>query len=232
MKKTLLLAGVLLLAAAIAGVAQPRFAKSADTPVTRTITVTGSGSVSSTPDRASWTFGVDAQATTAKDALAQASSSASALIAALKSAGVSSGDLQTSNVSLYPQTDSDGRSIVGYQASESVTARIAIARAGSLVDAAVGAGATDVSGPSLDVSDQSDLYDQALAKAVADAKGKAQALATAAGLTLGSVKSIVEGSSAPTPMPLGFAKAADAGTPVEAGSQEIDASVTVVFAAS
>jgi len=232
MKKTLLLAGLLLLAAAIAGVAQPHFARSADAPTHSTISVTGNGSVTSVPDRASWQFGVSAQAATAKDALAQASSKANALISALKDAGVASADLQTSDVSLYPQTDSDGRVIVGYQASESVSAEIAIAKAGPLVDAAVAAGADSVSGPMLSVADQSSLYDQALAKAVSDAKDKAQALADAAGLTLGSVESIVEGGSA-TPVPLPFAKAADsAGTSVEPGTQETDASVTVVYAAS
>jgi len=231
MKKTLLLAAALLGAAAVAGVAQPRFAHGADSTGTKTITVTGNGVVTSVPDRASWQFGVTAQAATAKDALTQASSTATALIAALKSAGVASADLQTSDVSLYPQTDSDGRAIVGYQASESVTARIAIAKAGGLVDAAVTAGAGTVSGPSLDTADQSSLYQQALAKAVGDAKAKAKALADAAGLTLGSPKSIAEGSS-PTPMPMPYAKAADASTPVEAGTQETDAMVTVVFSAS
>ena len=232
MKKTLLIAGVLLLAAALAGVAQPHFAKSADTPTNRTITVTGNGAVTAVPDRASWDFGVTAQAATAKDALAQASAAATQLIAALKNAGVAGADLQTSGISLWPQTDSDGRSIVAYQASESVSARIAIAKAGALVDAATAAGATTVSGPSLDIADRSALYQQALAKAVDDAKAKAKTLADAAGVTLGQVKSIVEGSAA-TPGPIPFAaKAADASTPVEAGTQETDATVTVVFAAS
>ncbi|HVS83996.1 MAG TPA: SIMPL domain-containing protein [Gaiellaceae bacterium] len=233
MKKTLLLAGVLLAAAAIAGVAQPHFARSADTPTSRTITVTGNGSVSTVPDRASWYFGVDSQATTAKDALAKASSEANALIAALKDAGVADSDLQTSGISLYPQTDSDGRSIVGYQASESVSAEIAIAKAGPLVDAAVAAGADNVSGPTLSVADQSSAYDQALAKAVADAKDKAKAIAAAAGLTLGQVKSVVESGSAPTPLPFARATPSVAGdaTTVAPGSQETDATVTVVFAA-
>lgn len=233
LRKSLLLAGLVLLAAAVAGVAQPHFAHSAATAATdRTITVDGSGSVVAVPDRASFDFGVTTQAATAKDALARNSAAAAAVIAALKAAGVASADLQTAGVSLSPQTNANGTAIVGYQAFDSVSAAIALAKAGPLVDAAVAAGADSVSGPNLTVADQSAEYRQALAKAVADAKSKAQTLADASGLTLGAVQSVSEGSTSP-PLPFGVkAAAGDASTPIEAGSQQIDATVTVVFAAS
>jgi uncharacterized protein len=232
-RKSLLLAGVLLVAAAVAGVAQPRPARSAATASdpARTITVTGNGAVTAVPDRASFDFGVTTKAATAKDALAKNSAAAAAVIAALKAAGVASADLQTTGVTLSPQTNSDGTAIIGYEADDSVSAKTALASAGALVDAAVAAGADSVSGPSLTVADQSALYAQALTQAVADAKGKAKTLAAAAGLTLGAVQSISEDSSSPTPIPFG-AKAADSTTPIEPGSQETDASVTVVYAVS
>lgn len=234
LRKSFFVAGLLLLAAAVAGVAQPRFAHSAATAAAaaRTITVNGSGSVLAVPDRASFQFGVTTQAATAQDALAQNSAAAAKVIAALKAAGVASADLQTSGVSLSPQTNADGTKIVGYQAFDSVSAAIALARAGALVDAAVAAGADSVSGPSLTVADQSADYRQALTKAVADAKSKAKTLAGAGGLTLGAVQSISEGTTS-TPLPFGAkAAAGDASTPIEAGSQEIDATVTVVYAVS
>ena len=231
LKKPLLLAGLLLLAAAVAGVAQPRFAHSAATAATRTITVTGNGAVTAVPNRAVFSFGVTTRAATAKDALAANAAAATAMIAALKAAGVASADLQTTGVSLSPQTSQDGTTIVGYEADNSVSAKTTIANAGALVDAAVAAGATSVSGPSLTVADQSSLYTQALTAAVADAKTKAKTLAAAAGLTLGDVQSIAE-SSASTPVPFASKGIAAAGTPIEPGSQETDASVTVVYAVS
>jgi len=84
------------------------------------------------------------------------------------------------------QTSSDGTRITAYQASNSVQVTAGIGKSGELVDAAVGAGANNVDGPNLDTADKSSLYDQALKQALGDAKGKAQAIADAAGLTLGA----------------------------------------------
>jgi uncharacterized protein YggE len=228
----LLLAGLLLVASAIAGVAQPRFGHSATaTPAAKTITVNGNGSVTTVPDRATFGFTIDTRAKTATAALTQNSNDAAAVIAALKAAGVSAANLQTSQVSLMPQTSQDGTTIVGYVAQNSVTVRTALGGAGKIVDAAVGAGANGVSGPSLDVSDQSTLYRDALHKAIDDAKLKAQSLADAAGLSLGAVQSISEGGS-PSPIPMTDKMSAAGSVPVEAGTQQIQASATVTYAAS
>jgi uncharacterized protein YggE len=227
----LFLAGLLLVASAIAGVAQPRFGHSATTaPAGKTITVTGDGSVTTVPDRATFNFSIETRAKTATAALTQNSNDAAAVIAALKAAGVSAANLQTSQVSLMPQSSQDGTTIVGYVASNGVTVRTPLANAGKVVDAAVGAGANGVSGPSLDVSDQDALYRDALHKAVDDAKLKAQSLADAAGLSLGGAVTITEGGSS-APMPVAD-KMSAVGTPIEAGTQEIQASVTVTYAAS
>ena len=146
-------------------------------PTTKTITVTGNGSVTTVPDRAGFDFTVETQAATAKAALAQNADAAAAVIAALKNAGIDAADIQTSQVSLSPQTNQDGTEIVGYAASTTVSVKTTIAKAGSLVDAAVGAGADGVSGPNLSLSDQDAQYRAALKNAVADAHAKAQALA-------------------------------------------------------
>jgi uncharacterized protein len=227
----LLLAGVLFAAAAIAGVAQPRLGRSA-TPSNATITVTGDGTVNATPDRASFDFGVTTRAATAAEALSRNASQARAIIDALKRAGIDSSDIQTTQVSLWPQTSSNGNEITGYQASNSVQVTAALGKAGDLVDAAVRAGANNVDGPNLDTADKSSLYDQALKQAVATAKGKAQAIADAAGLTLGTVLRVREGGS-PTPIVYGDALAAraSAAPPIEAGTQQIQASVTVTYSA-
>jgi uncharacterized protein len=232
MRWILFLAGLLLVASAIAGVAQPHFGHSATTPPAagKTITVSGDGSVTAVPDRATFGFSIETRAKTASAALAQNSTDAAAVIAALKDAGVTSANIQTSQVSLNPQTSQDGTTIVGYAASNSVTVRTALASAGKIVDAAVGAGANGVSGPSLDVAEKTALYRDALHKAVDNAKLKAQALADATGLSLGAVQSVAEGGSA-APFPIAD-KMSAVGAPIEAGTQEIQASVTVTYAAS
>jgi uncharacterized protein len=229
--KILLLAGVLLAAAAIAGVAQPHLGRTATAAPGTTITVTGNGTVDATPNRASFDFGVQTQASTAAQALSRNASEAQAIIDALKKAGVPASAIQTTDVSLWPQTSSNGTRITGYQASNSVQVTAALGKSGALVDAAVGAGANNVDGPNLDTADQSSLYDRALKQALSDAKGKAQAIAAGAGLTLGTVLKVHEGGN-PAPLPM-FATAAKAETtpPIEAGTQQIQASVTVTYAA-
>jgi len=230
LRTILLLSTLLLAASAIAGVAQPGRGSAADTPAKKTITVTGSGSVTAVPDRAAFDFTVESRAASAKAALAKNADEAAAMIAALKNAGVAAADLQTGQVSLSPQLNRDGTDIVGYVASNTVSATTTIARAGATVDAAVGAGANGVGGPMLSRSDAGALYRDALKDAVADAGEKAAALASASGLALGAARTVVEGSQAP---PVVFAqKAADAAaTPIEPGTQSVEATVTVTYEA-
>ena len=229
--RILIVAVVLLAAAAIAGVAQPHLGRTA-TPSTGTIiTVTGNGTVDATPDRASFDFGVQTRTATAAGTLSENARQARAVIDALEKAGVAGSDIQTTQVSLWPQTSSDGMRITGYQASNSVRVTAALGKSGALVDAAVRAGANNVDGPTLDTADRSSLYGEALARALADARTKARAIADAAGLTLGTALKVHEGGSA-TPMPL-FAAARDsAAPPIEAGTQQIQATVAVTYSAA
>lgn len=231
LRTTLFLAGVLLVAAAIAGVAQPRLGRSATPSAGTEITVTGDGTVDATPDRASFDFGVTTNGSTAAEALSRNASEARAITAALKKSGVGSAEVQTTQVSLWPQTSSNGTRITGYQASNSVHVTAPLGKAGALVDAAVRAGANNVDGPNLDVAEKGSLYAEALKRAIADARTKALAIADAAGATLGDVVKVTEGSSEPRPVVYAAADAAVAAPPIQAGKQEIQASVTVTYAA-
>jgi uncharacterized protein YggE len=212
------------LVVALAGVGRPETARG-DSAAPDTVTTTGHGSVSVVPDRATVTAGVHTQAATAAAALAQNSAEMNDVGAALKSHGGS--NLQTQTVSLQPQTNAQGR-VTGYAADDQVSADAAIAAAGKLIDAAVGAGANTVDGPSLSVSDREGAYEKALAQAVANARDKARALGAAGGFGVGPVSSVTEESQAPQPIAFGAA-AKSAGTPVEAGTQEVTADVTVAF---
>ena len=215
---------------AFAGVFQPSGAHSApgDTS-TGGITVLGTGSVNVTPDRASFAFGTVNQAATANGALTASSQSIARVIAAIKKAGVAQADIQTSDVSLSPRMNDTGNEIVGYTASNTVTATIRkLGDAGDVVDAAVGAGSNQVYGPNLLASDQDAAYRNALKAAVAVARAKAETLAAAANSTLGKITAIVEGGGA-MPMPVAVG-AKDSSVPIEPGTQKIEATVSVTFA--
>jgi uncharacterized protein len=231
--RILIAAAFVLAVAALVGVAQPQQARGqeADGP-DRSITASGLGSVTTVPDRAHFSFGVQAQSRTASQALEAADAQLTRVVAALRSAGIAQADIQTEQISLSPRTSEDGVQIVGHMAVSSVSVRVQnLDRAGPVVDAAVGAGANQVYGPSLTRSDQEAVYRGALKAAYADARAKAQALADAAGVTLGAMTSTVEGGAS-APMPLAAGRAEDAKTTIEPGTQEIQASVSVTFAVS
>ncbi len=207
-------------------------AAGATTAAKGTITVSGTGIVNSVPNRADFTFGVSATAKTATAALAADSSQMRRLIDALKKRGIAARDIQTAQISLSPNMNQNGSRVLGYTASNSVTARIRkIGDAGPVIDAAVAAGANQISGPSLTTADQQALYRKALKAAIANARVKANAIAAAAHLAVGSIRSIVEGSTSSFPQPLAqSAKAAGASTPVQPGTIQTEADVTVTFA--
>jgi uncharacterized protein len=220
----------LMLALAISALGAPS-ALGAGAAARGTITVTGTGIVTSVPDQADFTFGVSTTAATATAALAADSSQMRRLIDALKKQGIAARDIQTAEVSLSPNTNANGNRVIGYTASNSVTARIRkLANAGPVVDAAVRAGANEVGGPSLTSADANALYRRALKAAIANARGKAATIAGAARLKLGAIRSVDESSSSVTP----FAKtlpsaAASSSTPVQPGTIQTEADVTVVF---
>jgi uncharacterized protein len=234
-RKILVAVAVLVAAGAVAAVVEPQLARPATTPSAddTTITVTGTGSAKAVPDQASFDFGVQTRASTATEALAQNGDQAQAIVTALRKAGVDESQIQTTDVSLWPQTTNDGTQIVGYQASNSVDATVAIGKAGAIVDAAVAAGADNVDGPNLSVADQSSVYAAALKQALANAQAKAQAIAAASGVTLGAVQTVTEGSQA-NPVPYGYedalAPAASAAVKIEPGTQTSQATVTVTYA--
>lgn len=226
-------AALVLAAAALAGVGRPEAAQGQESAgPDRTVTATGIGSVTAVPDRAHFSFGVQAQARSAVLALQAADTQLGRVVAAVRQAGVAAADIQTEQISLLPRGSEEGGEIVGYTAIGSVSVRVRnLDRAGAVVDAAVGAGANQVYGPSLTRSDQDALYRNALRAAYADARAKAQAIADAAGVRLGELRAAVEGGGS-VPVPLGAGRAEDAKATIEPGTQELQATVTVTFSIS
>jgi uncharacterized protein YggE len=229
-RRTLFIAAALVVALGLAATTLPGSASSAAAEADG-ITVQGTASVTSVPDRAELAFGVESQGASARAALSANAAEMRRVIAALKAAGAT--DLKTQSVSLSPRYNEKSEA-QGFVATNAVSAAIKqLARAGAVIDAAVAAGANQVYGPSLSGGDQAELYREALKAAVANARASAQALASAANLSLGRVTAIVEGGGAPQPLPFAAAdKAMAESTPIEPGTQQVSATVSVTFSAS
>jgi uncharacterized protein YggE len=225
------IAVLVLVLAVLVGVGRPEGARGGSSDNADGITVTGTGEVKTVPDRAGFTFGVETHRKNASGALDENSRQTRALVAALRDAGIPDRDIQTTSVSLWPDYDDSGSEKVGYVASNSVSVRVAVRDAGSVVDAAAGAGVDQIDGPNVAQEDSDALRRAALREAVADARERAKALAAAAGVELGAVTSIEEqidgggGIYADTAM-----AAPRASVPIEPGTQRVEASVSVTFA--
>ncbi len=204
-------------------------------PPAHTITVSASGKVTVVPDVARINLGITTTKGTVKAARESAAQTMTAIIAAIKGLGVADADIQTTNLSLYPQYGSGSTpKVVGYQISEQVQITVRdLDKAGDVVDAATAKGATDVNGISFELADPVKAQNDARASAVAAARTSAQAMAGAANVSLGAVVSITDTTS-PSPIFYGYgaqkgAAVPDAATPVQPGTQDLTAMVTVIF---
>ena len=131
---------------AFAGVGRPDSAGGAAKP-SGGITVNGTGTITSVPDEATFTVGVQTQGSTAREALASNSEQMRRVIAAVRSAGVAKDDVQTQDVSVSANYSEENR-IDGYTADNSVLVTIhGLSSAGKVLDAASNAGANQVYGP-------------------------------------------------------------------------------------
>ena len=228
MKRLLLAVAAGLTVVALAGaVGLPDLAGAQDAlPAGDSLTVNGVGTVKAVPDEAQMSFGVETRRPTAQAAVAANADAMRKVINALRQAGAR--EIATQWVSVYPFTNESGV-IEGYSASNSVSAVSDVDDAPGLIDAAAEAGANQVSGPGLSSSNAEALYRQALAKAVADARLRADVLAKAAGRSLGEITTIVEGGAQPTPLYRETALDSAASTPIVPGQQETSASISVTF---
>jgi hypothetical protein len=196
------------------------------------ITMSGHGETHGQPDTATLSAGVSVNAPTAAAALADANKDMQAVLAALKKLGVADRDIQTRNFSVNPQyANGNGQAprVTGYQVSNQVEVRLAeIGKLGPALDALVAAGANQINGVNFSIHDPAPLLLEARNQAVADARGKAETFAKAAGVTLGSILSIGEnGNSGPRPMV--FAAVRAASVPVALGEDTIGADVTITW---
>lgn len=199
--------------------------------------ISAQGEVKRAPDLVTIGAGVVTQASTAGAAMAENAKRMAGTIAALRKAGIAGRDIQTSALNLAPQYrygENQPPVITGYQASNQVSVRFHdIAKAGTVLDALVAAGANQISGPSFEVEDADAALDEARVQAVAKARARAELYAKAAGLSVKRILSISESGGnyqPPRPMMVQMsARKASFDTEVAPGEQSLSVNVSVSF---
>jgi uncharacterized protein YggE len=213
----------------------PVRAANGDASAPNTVSVSGLGRVTGTPDVLRLSMGVQRTGSDVNDALNLANGDVKRITAALHTHGVADKDIQTSNLSINPHWEKDR--INGYDVAESLTVQLRkLSDAGATISdaAAAGGNATRIDSVAFDIEDNQRLVDQARTAAFTDAKAKAEQYAKLAGRGLGEVSQVSESTdTAPSPMPYYAAKDA-AGTaassvPISAGSQQVTVTTSVVW---
>lgn len=203
-----------------------------------TLQVSGSAEVSVPVDRARVDFAVETESASAREAASRNADRMEAVIRALRQAGVAGLSVQTHGYRLNPRYGSPDagrprdREIVGYTAVNHIRATVDDPSAvGTLIDAAVGAGANRVASLTFEASDPSEAKLEALREAVRQARAEAEAIAGAMGVRLGRPLSVSGGAPVSPPRPMAeMAMAEMARTPVEPGDQTVSANVTITYA--
>ncbi len=224
----------------------PTFAQSLDDRPMSSLSVIGHGKVAAMPDVADINLGIVTEAATAKDALRINSEAMTTLHKALEAKGVAPKDIETTQIQvspIYSQPTPGAQprggefvpKVVGYRVVNAVevTAR-QIGKLGELLDNLVEAGANQVNGISFRVEKAEQLMDEARKRAVADAKRKAELLATETKVVLGPARMITEAGSSPLrPNYLGgpaySTMSPRSAPPVAAGEQELSVSIQISY---
>jgi uncharacterized protein YggE len=204
------------------------------------IWVNGQGKVTVVPDLGILQLGVEAQADTVATAQSQAATAMNAVIAALKANGVAEKDIQTRYFSINKVTRWDDKGsaeiVIGYRVSNTVTVKVrALDKTGAIIDAVAEAGGdlTRINSISFTVEDPTPYEKEAREKAMADARAKAEQLATLGGINLGKPTYISENNysySTPTYYESRDAAGISSETPISTGEMDVTVNVQVTYA--
>ena len=199
------------------------------------VVTNGEGTVKRAPDRAWVTIASESRARTPREAQKLNADAMSAVLQKLKSA-LPPDAIRTLGYDLQPEFDyaNNRQTLRGYVARNTVEVRVdELPRLGEILEGAVGAGATNVSGVRFDVKDRDGAEREALRLAVADARARADAAASGAGVRVERILRIEEQRAGGGPIPITRMTAmrevaVSAGEPpVAAGEIEIRAVVTL-----
>ena len=241
MKRFILILAVLLPAAIVLSACGPATIVANPAPPQRTLNVSGTGTVTLTPDIAYINVGVHTELATAAEAVASNTANTQQVVDALKKAGVDAKDIRTMNFSIYPNQQYDPQTnqklAMTYVVDNTVYVTVRkLENLGDLLDAAVKSGANNVNSIQFDVADKNPAIKQARDQAVKDAKTQAQELAASAGLTLGDLQTINFNNSGPTPLVESFGKGGGGGAapalavPINPGTMTLTVNVSMSYA--
>lgn len=207
------------------------------------LTVVGTGVATGTPDLLTVSVGVSVTGPSATGALADDNTTTAAVLAAFTQGGVATKDVQTTGLSVQPDISYAGGNqvVTGYSVDNTVVAKLRdLSKAGDVIDAVAGAAgnATRIDSLNFSVDDPRVIQDRARTDAVRQAVAHAGSMALAAGDHLGPVCSMTDDSTvSPYSLPAGAQsgmRAADGlaapPVPLTGGSEQADASVTLVYA--
>jgi uncharacterized protein YggE len=207
----------------------------ADSAPVSSIRVSADAKVTAKPDRVQIEIGVSTRATQSQEAAAQNARQVESMLAAVHKA-VPAALLKTVSYSLNPNYEyhvSGGEpTVTGYTAMNVVQVTLDdLEKIGGVIDAAAQAGANHVQGIQFTLRDQDAVRAEALREAAMRARAQADVLAAALGLKVVRVLSAEENSPRFTPITRPMARAAmssaSVATPVEAGTLDVAAEVTL-----
>jgi uncharacterized protein YggE len=231
----------LTVAASLAALSGRPLVSTAQTPAAQSfappsLVSSGQGEAKVTPDRVSVLVNVQTRAATAAAAAADNAKRTRAVLDALTRLGLAKDQLSTEGFTAYPEMryDKEGGNpqVVGYVVTNSVRAESKrVDQAGAIIDAALGAGANMINALSFYASSIEEPRRQAIGLAVASARADAEAMALAAGGTLGGLVELsTQGPTAPPRPMFDLASARKVGmaeqTPINPGQQTVNVYVT------
>ena len=159
-----------------------------------------------TPDRAIVQVTVDSRAESAASAGSQSRDKQERVIAAVKVQGVAAPQIRTSGYRVNPEYAEPERGkaprVTGYRATNTIQVEVrSIENIGKVIDAALGAGATNIGSVGLYASNTDSARREAVQLAVTKARGEAESAAKAAGGTLGTlVELTIDPGAIPRPL--------------------------------
>ena len=166
------------------------------------LAVQGNAEVRVAPELAVVRLGIVDQAASATAAQQGVNRVADAVLAAVRDTGLEDRQVQTSRLTLTPiyarqePGNLGTRRITGYRATNTITIRVErLDRVGAVIDAALGAGANQLEGVTFSLENDLAAREDALRIAVAEARSKAEVMASALGVQLGGIIAVREGGA-------------------------------------
>ncbi|MCQ2241870.1 SIMPL domain-containing protein [Treponema sp.] len=200
----------------------------------RTITVTGTGSITVENKEATLVLSVISRNEDVVKASEENAEKMTAVMKAVTEAGVGTDSMQTSDYSIRQEEaerQAGKKSLIQYVVSNRLHITVKdVSRTGKIIDAAIKAGANQMTSLSYSAGDTSEAEKQARILAVRDADQKANVLVATSGLTLGQVLSISEREGYYSPVRNAVLyKTETASTPISGGSTSVSVTIDVTY---